>query len=107
MTEAGDPAIDALIAAARADFACGLMAKVAALEDLVSRGAWDDARRAAHKLRGSAGVYGFAGVGASAAALDDLLSSTDQALAATECAYVLETIGELRAEAELATRAAP
>jgi len=107
VSEAGDPAIDALIAAARADFARGLVPKAAAIEALVGRGAWDDARRAAHKLRGSAGVYGFAAIGAAAAALDDVLCGADQTPDATELAYVHEKLRELRAEAEHASRADP
>jgi HPt (histidine-containing phosphotransfer) domain-containing protein len=100
MTEAGDPAIEALISAARADFARGLVAKAAALEAFVAGEAWDDAKRAAHKLRGSAGVYGFAAIGAAAAVMDDLLSSAARAPDAAERATIREALCELRREAE-------
>jgi HPt (histidine-containing phosphotransfer) domain-containing protein len=106
MTEAGDPAIEALIATARADFASGLVAKAAALEALVGRAAWDDARRAAHMLRGSAGVYGFAAVGAAAAAIDDVLWG-GRAPDATAHDFIRAKLCELRTEAERASRGAP
>jgi HPt (histidine-containing phosphotransfer) domain-containing protein len=99
--------VNALIAAARAEFARTLVPKAAALEALVGRGLWEEARRAAHKLRGSAGVYGFAGVGAAAAALDDILCSrAEETPDASEQALVGEKVRELRAEAEHAFRAA-
>jgi HPt (histidine-containing phosphotransfer) domain-containing protein len=106
MTEAGDPAIEALIASARADFSTGLVAKADALAALVRREAWDDARRAAHKLRGSAGVYGFAAVGAAAAALDDILSNVVRAPDEQVQAALRGKLAELRAEADRASREA-
>src|ERR1700732_4227149 len=100
MTDAGDAAIHTLIAAARAEFAQGLVTKAAALEALVGSAAWNDARRAAHRLRGSAGVYGFAALGAVAAELDGLLSFADGVPDAKARAHVDEKLVELRAEAE-------
>jgi len=73
MTGARDPSIDALLAAARASFAESLPAKAADIGALVARGVWEDARRAAHKLRGSAGTYGFVALGAAAGAIEELL----------------------------------
>lgn len=64
---------ETLLAAARADFASRLGDKVRELQDLFDRGAWSEARRAAHKLRGSAATYGFAKIGAAAAAMEDIL----------------------------------
>jgi HPt (histidine-containing phosphotransfer) domain-containing protein len=78
MTSAGDPAIQALIDAARADFARSVLAKARALEAHAKSGAWTDARREAHKLHGSAGVHGFAELGATAARLEDLFASVDE-----------------------------
>ncbi len=75
--------VDALLAAARAEYASRLPSKLAALEELAARGAWDEARRAAHKLRGSAATYGFAAIGDAAAALEKLAAeatSIDPAL---------------------------
>jgi HPt (histidine-containing phosphotransfer) domain-containing protein len=72
MTEARDE-IETLLAAARADFASRLDDKVRELQDLASRGAWAEARRAAHKLRGSAATYGFAKIGVAAATMEDIL----------------------------------
>jgi HPt (histidine-containing phosphotransfer) domain-containing protein len=68
------PDVDALLAAARAEYAARLPAKLVALEELTARGAWDEARRAAHKLRGSAATYGFAAIGDAAAVLEQLAS---------------------------------
>jgi HPt (histidine-containing phosphotransfer) domain-containing protein len=64
--------VDALLAAARAEYAARLPSKLAAIEELTARGAWDEARRAAHKLRGSAATYGFAALGDAAAVLEQL-----------------------------------
>ncbi len=72
MTEVRDE-LEILLAAARADFASRLEDKVRELQELSDRGAWMEARRAAHKLRGSAGTYGFAKIGAAAAVMEDVL----------------------------------
>jgi HPt (histidine-containing phosphotransfer) domain-containing protein len=71
--DAGDPSIDALLAAAGVEFAEALPAKVTALAGLIAGAAWKDARRAAHKLRGSAATYGHAELGASAGAIEEAL----------------------------------
>jgi HPt (histidine-containing phosphotransfer) domain-containing protein len=68
-----DPAILALLAEARVQFAAGLPAKAAELESLVARGGWEDARRSAHKLRGSSGTYGFAALSEAAAEVEEAL----------------------------------
>jgi HPt (histidine-containing phosphotransfer) domain-containing protein len=68
-----DPSTDALMAAVRAQFAASLPAKAADITAQLSRCAWSDARGAAHRLRGSAGTYGFAAVGAAAGAIEELL----------------------------------
>jgi HPt (histidine-containing phosphotransfer) domain-containing protein len=73
MTGAGDPSIAALLAAARSQFAAGLPARMAALDGFVEQGAWQEARRAAHKLRGAAATYGYAAVGQCAGAIEDAL----------------------------------
>jgi HPt (histidine-containing phosphotransfer) domain-containing protein len=73
MRPALDPSMDALMAAVRAQFAANLPAKAADIAAHLSRGAWSDARRAAHRLRGSAGTYGFAAVGAVAGAMEEML----------------------------------
>jgi len=107
MTEAGDPAIEALVASARADFSRGLVAKASAIEAMVCRAAWDDARRAAHKLRGSAGVYGFAALGTYAAALEEILSNGGRPPNEQTQASVRAKLAELRAEAERASQEGP
>ncbi len=48
-------------------------AKTAEIEKLVSASAWDEARRASHKLRGSAATYGFPALGDAAAAIEEAL----------------------------------
>jgi HPt (histidine-containing phosphotransfer) domain-containing protein len=108
MTEAGDPAIKALIEAARADFARSVGMRAHALEAMATSGAWTDARREAHKLRGSAGVYGFAELGAAAAALDDSIGSAADGAAIDPSALSLigERLRELVAEAERVSRGA-
>jgi HPt (histidine-containing phosphotransfer) domain-containing protein len=64
--------VDALLAAAREQYAARLPSKLAAIEELAARGDWDEARRAAHKLRGSAATYGFVAIGDAAATLEQL-----------------------------------
>jgi HPt (histidine-containing phosphotransfer) domain-containing protein len=73
MSEIRDPAIIALLAEARVQFARSIPAKVADLRSLLERGAWDDLRRAAHKLRGSTGTYGFMELSTAAADVEDAL----------------------------------
>jgi HPt (histidine-containing phosphotransfer) domain-containing protein len=73
MTPASDPSIDTLLAAARSQFAASLPEKAAHVGSLLARGSWDEARRSAHKLRGSAATYGFAALGSAAASIEDLL----------------------------------
>jgi len=73
MSEVHDPSIARLLVEARLQFASSLPAKTAELEALLAREAWDELRRAAHKLRGSSGTYGFAEVSAAAGAIEEAL----------------------------------
>jgi HPt (histidine-containing phosphotransfer) domain-containing protein len=59
MTDARDSAFAALLEAERAAYAGRLTLRVAEFEKYLEAGRVDDARRAAHKLSGSAGTYGF------------------------------------------------
>ncbi len=102
-----DPAITALIEAARMDFARGLEAKAAAIAALVGDGIWDEARRAAHKLRGSAGVHGFASVGDAAGALEDLIVTAGAPRDVAVHAKIEAKLAELRSEAERVSRGSP
>jgi HPt (histidine-containing phosphotransfer) domain-containing protein len=70
---------EALLAAARADFAARLEAKLREIQQLSSEGAWAGARRAAHRLRGSAATYGFGAVSEAAAAMEDILIASNEA----------------------------
>ncbi len=65
--------LEALLAAAKADFASRIDDKLRELHELSKREAWAEARRAAHKLRGSAATYGFPKIGAAAGAMEDVL----------------------------------
>jgi HPt (histidine-containing phosphotransfer) domain-containing protein len=97
--------LDVLLAAARADFASRLEGKIHELKDLSTRGDWAGARRAAHKLRGSAATYGFPRVGTAAAALEEILIDalpTPNEDARNRFVAALETA---RIESESATRA--
>lgn len=73
MTEVRDPALAALLAEARRNYAVGLPEKIAELGALVRARSWEAARRAAHKLRGSAGTYGFVALGDACGLIEDLL----------------------------------
>jgi HPt (histidine-containing phosphotransfer) domain-containing protein len=103
VTEGGDS--EALVAAAQAEYASRLPDKLAALRGFIGQRAWREARRAAHKLRGSAGVYGFAAVGDAAGALEDLLETSDDELpdegsvGAVLATLALEIAGAARAVA--------
>jgi HPt (histidine-containing phosphotransfer) domain-containing protein len=79
MSGPGDPSVEALLAQVRAQFTASLPAKVVALEQLIARGAWEEARRAAHKLRGSASTYGHLAVGAAAGAIEEALIAASDA----------------------------
>ena len=104
--DAADPSIDALIAAAGAQFAASLPAKVVSLAGLVAQGAWADARRAAHQLRGSAATYGFAALAASAAAIEDALLDAVEP-AEDVRAGIVDHLAVARAEAERAAAGTP
>jgi HPt (histidine-containing phosphotransfer) domain-containing protein len=106
MGAGGPSSIDALLAAAHSQFAASLPAKVAAIEECVARGAWEDVRRAAHKLRGSAATYGFAALGVSAAAIEDAVLEVGDPPDERR-ARIAGHLVEARAEAERAARGAP
>ena len=100
----GDDSNDALLAAALREYAAGLPARVAVMGELVARGAWGEVRRAAHKLRGSAAVYGFAAISAPAAAIEDILLEAADAPDGDARSRIAERLVEAGAEA---LRAAP
>jgi HPt (histidine-containing phosphotransfer) domain-containing protein len=99
VTEARDE-LEKLLAAARADFASRLADKVSELRDLASRGAWSEARRAAHKLRGSAATYGFAKIGAAAATMEDILIDASTSPNDDAKARFATALAEARIESE-------
>src|SRR5260221_473676 len=102
----GDPGIAALLGAARADFTRSLPAKVAAVEEHLASGAFADAKRAAHKLRGSSGMFGYARLGEIAGEIDDLMNDGAVGdVAARARAGVL--VAQLQAEAARLVREAP
>ena len=77
MGEAGDSSLEVLLQAARAEFGRSLTAKMAELEAMIAQGEWQGARRAAHKLCGSAGIYGFGALGRAAAGLEEILIASE------------------------------
>lgn len=95
-----DPSVEQMLAEARAQFAASLPAKAAALEEHLARGAWEEARRAAHKLRGSAGTYGFAALGAAAGEVEEALLAARGAPDDPTRARIGAMAREARVEAE-------
>jgi DNA-binding response OmpR family regulator len=71
MTQASS--VDDALTAAREAFKRRLRDKLDELDRLSATGAWESLRRLAHRLRGSAATYGFAGVGGQAAAVEEVL----------------------------------
>jgi HPt (histidine-containing phosphotransfer) domain-containing protein len=99
-----DPTVEQLLAEARAQFASSLPAKAAALQDHLARGAWEEARRAAHKLRGSAGTYGFAVLGAAAGEVEEALIAAASQPDTDAAARIADKARDARAEAERIAR---
>lgn len=99
-----DPTVEQMLAEARTQFAASLPAKAAALEEHLARGAWEEARRAAHKLRGSAGTYGFATLGATAAEVEEALIASGPQPDAAAAARIGDKAREARVEAERIAR---
>jgi HPt (histidine-containing phosphotransfer) domain-containing protein len=102
-----DPAILALLAEARRQYATGLPARVGELEALLAAGSWDDARRAAHKLRGSSGTYGFATLSATAAGIEDALLEAAGPPSEPVLARLRELAREARTQADAAAVTSP
>ena len=98
-----DSTIDELLALAKAQFASGLGARVAAIEEPVARRAWQEVRRAAHKLRGAAATYGFTALGASAGELEDRLLEVRDAPGPELLARIAELVATVHAEAARAS----
>lgn len=107
MSKLGDPAVNALVEAARRDFATSLSAKARDLSAQAEKGQWADLRRAAHKLRGSAGVHGFTAIGDLAGAVEELLLSSPQAPEGGARERVCALLEEIRSEAGRAGGEAP
>jgi len=96
--------VDALLAQVRAQFTASLPSKVAALQQLVARGVWEEARRAAHKLRGSASTYGHTALGATAGAIEEALLATSDQPDEEARAGIAARLAEAHAQAAQATR---
>jgi len=103
MTDAGE-GFEAVLAAARADFLARLEPKIGELEELSARGAWEEVRRAAHRLRGSAATYGFASVGVAAAAMEDLLIEVGSSPEGEAKKRFASLLGTARTEVERAVK---
>jgi HPt (histidine-containing phosphotransfer) domain-containing protein len=98
------PGVEALLVVARAEFAQRLPTKMAEVEKLLSDRAWDEARRASHKLRGSAATYGFPSLSAAAAAIEDALLAAGGSPGADVVARLADIVRGASAEAERAAR---
>jgi HPt (histidine-containing phosphotransfer) domain-containing protein len=104
MADGPDPATLALLAAVRARFAESLPAKAGDLGALLEQEAWDEARRAAHKLRGSSGTYGYLALSAAAADIEDSLLESKKAPSEEVRVRVTARMNDVRIEAERAAR---
>jgi HPt (histidine-containing phosphotransfer) domain-containing protein len=78
MTEARDSALAALLAAERAAYAGRTDLRVAEIEAHLEAGRVEEARRAAHKLSGSAGTYGFPSLSSAAREIEETLDRGDR-----------------------------
>jgi HPt (histidine-containing phosphotransfer) domain-containing protein len=107
MTEVRDPSIDALLAAARVQFAASLPAKVQEMHALAASESWDTLRRAAHRLRGSAATYGYPALGALAAAVEEALIAAGGPPDAQARAAIDRSLADAGAAAQHAAAEAP
>jgi HPt (histidine-containing phosphotransfer) domain-containing protein len=86
-----------------ADYRRRLPARIADMEAQAGREDWSNVCRAAHKLRGSAAVYGFPSVSHVAAELEELLMATDNTPSSAD---VRRLLLDLRREIERAAGSA-
>jgi HPt (histidine-containing phosphotransfer) domain-containing protein len=107
MTGERDPALAALWERMRAEFAAGLPARVAQLEDLEARGAWTELRRAAHRLRGSGPTYGAVEIGSLAGIIEDVLLDANGAPEPEGRERIRQSVAGARALAERAAKGDP
>lgn len=96
------PSVEDLLAIARSGFAGRLPAKVEEICALASRGAWQEVRVAAHKLRGSAATYGFPALSVLAAAIEDAVLDAGGAPDPSASARIGDALHDARAEADRA-----
>lgn len=94
-----DPALEAILAEARREFAAALPARIDEVKDLVHHGAWDEARRAAHKLRGSSATYGLTEVGEIMGEIEEVLIASLPSPGAGAQAQVASLLARARAAA--------
>ncbi len=99
-----DPTVEQMLAEARAHFTAALPAKAANIEEHLARGNWEEARRAAHKLRGSAGTYGFVALGAVAGEVEEALIAAGLQPDPAAAARIGDMARAARAEAERIAR---
>ncbi len=95
-----DPTIEALLRAARAEYAASLPGKVDLLEELADAESWRDVRRAAHRLRGSASTYAFERLGAIASDLEEMLIEAGDEPSAASRERVARKLRDCRLEIE-------
>jgi HPt (histidine-containing phosphotransfer) domain-containing protein len=102
MTEPRDSAFAALLAAERAAYAGRIDLRVAEIEAHLEAGHFEEARRAAHKLSGSAGTYGFPSLSNAAREIEETLDRGDRIDAS-----ILRRLHEARTEAQQSARRPP
>lgn len=96
--------VEAVMAAGRLDYVSRLRDKLADLERLAATEKWSELRRAAHKLRGSAGVFGFESLGVAAGRLEDRLAEAPLMLGPDERSEIDRALSGLRDEVDVALR---
>jgi HPt (histidine-containing phosphotransfer) domain-containing protein len=90
----------AMMASAQAHYVERLPTKLAEIEAMAASGDWEALGTAAHKLHGSAGVYGFALVSDAAGQLEEILLTNGETLDAAASADVRAALRALRATIE-------
>lgn len=97
-----DPEVDDLLAKARAAYAATLPSRVAHVMALATKSDWDEVRRAAHKLRGSAATYGFAELGVAVGQVEDAILEAHGAPDENTQVRIRAALGGAEAEARAA-----
>jgi HPt (histidine-containing phosphotransfer) domain-containing protein len=104
--EASQKSFLAQLETARTEFGQLLPGRVAEIQALVSSASWQEARRAALRLRGSAATYGFPALGTAAGDIEDVLLASGSADGDPDAASLARIADRLQVAAALADHAA-